>query len=94
MRFGCELYLHPKTSFSLFLEKEAFVFRAAFSGSSRATPALKIGSGGCRDAIQARDYCVAKNATLRADRSGPSAGEERPPQDDKPGALLPEKESE
>jgi len=26
MRFGCELYLHPKTSFSLFLEKEAFVF--------------------------------------------------------------------
>jgi hypothetical protein len=37
MRFGCELYLHPITSFSLFLEKEAFVFKATFSGSSSAT---------------------------------------------------------
>lgn len=36
-----------------------------------------------REASQTRGYCVAKNAKLRAVRPGPSAGKERPPQDDK-----------
>jgi hypothetical protein len=35
-----------------------------------------------REASQTRDYCVAKNATVRAARLGPSAGKERPRQDD------------
>jgi len=34
------------------------------------------------EASQTRDYCVAKNATLRAARSDPSSGKMRPPQDD------------
>jgi len=35
-----------------------------------------------KEASQTRDCCVAKNATPRAARSGPSVGKERPPQDD------------
>jgi hypothetical protein len=35
------------------------------------------------EASQTRDYCVAKGATHRAARPGPSVGKERPPQDDK-----------
>jgi hypothetical protein len=35
-----------------------------------------------RDASRAREYCIAKNAMHRAARPGPSAGKERPPQDD------------
>jgi hypothetical protein len=45
-------------------------------------PDLKIGSGRYKEAIQTRDYCVAKDATLRADRSDPSAGKKRQPRDD------------
>ena len=36
-----------------------------------------------KEAIRTRDYCVAKNATLRADRPDPSSGKKRLPQDDK-----------
>jgi N-acetylmuramoyl-L-alanine amidase len=36
----------------------------------------------------ARDCCVAKNATLRAARPGPSAGKKRPPQDDNEPTTL------
>jgi hypothetical protein len=35
-----------------------------------------------KEAIQTRDYCVAKNATLRADHPGPSDHKSRGPQND------------
>jgi hypothetical protein len=35
-----------------------------------------------KEASQTREYCVAKNATRRAARLGPSADKKRPPQDD------------
>jgi hypothetical protein len=35
-----------------------------------------------KETSQTRDFCVAKSATLRAARPDPSAGKERPPQDD------------
>jgi len=48
------------------------------------------------EASQARDYCVANTATLRAACPGPSAGKMRPLQDDNPkkrGAEAPQSEA-
>jgi hypothetical protein len=41
-----------------------------------------------KEAIQTRDYCVAKSATHHADRADPSWGKKRPPQDDNQFKLI------
>jgi len=61
--------------FSYFLEKEAFAFLGRFF---EARPQLLAS----KEAIQTRDYCVANNATLRADRPDPSRDKKRLAQDD------------
>ena len=43
---------------------------------------FEVAIGVIRMRAKRANYCVAKNATLRAARSGPSSGKKRPPQDD------------